>query len=360
MFFKKIFESVFESTTTIISFNSEIKSIKVKIFTSKIILLDKTYPNDNPLKNTKIPKLQLPSSIIENTEDDLTIFKYMFKDKNISEICINNKTNKVSFTGSFDEKEENLKQNINKQIFDYRSVDGIFKKFIEDSPKVSIINPNLVSWYDSMNINSLTLENENIVTSWKDLSKSNSSAIPFTGKVTYSSTALNGKYPGIIMNDSSLYSLLNNGTFNNGFTMFIVFSNIGDQQYNTLINRNTWDFYNDSRYIGDNNGTCLAKSTNNLNNIISPSIFISQESSLTSYFEYLNGKNLYQTTTLKSFYKDSGDYIYIGTREDKATSFNGVMSEIMIYNSILPLNEINLIQSKLSYKWGIDVLSLVN
>ena len=311
MFFKKIFESVFESTTTIISFNSEIKSIKVKIFTSKIILLDKTYPNDNPLKNTKIPKLQLPSSIIENTEDDLTIFKYMFKDKNISEICINNKTNKVSFTGSFDEKEENLKQNINKQIFDSRSVDGIFKKFIED------------------------------------LSKSNSSAIPFTGKVTYSSTALNGKYPGIIMNDSSLYSLLNNGTFNNGFTMFIVFSNIGDQQYNTLINRNTWDFYNDSRYIGDNNGTCLAKSTNNLNNIISPSIFISQESSLTSYFEYLNGKNLYQTTTLKSFYKDSGDYIYIGTREDKATSFNGVMSEIMIYNSILPLNEINLIQSKL-------------
>ena len=97
----KLFESTFGPTTTIILVDVTRRGVQVKIVTNKSTLLDKVYPNSSPVKNIKVPRLQLPYSIIENTNGDVTTFKYVFGDKDISEIGINNRTHRVSFVGSF-------------------------------------------------------------------------------------------------------------------------------------------------------------------------------------------------------------------------------------------------------------------
>lgn len=236
---------------------------------------------------------------------------------------------------------------------------------IDSVPEESdeITTDSLVSWYDGMKNENLTLDGGGVVKAWKDLSNTGSDAIPFTGTCTYSGTALGGKYPGISMNDSSLMAPLATGTFDDGFTLFVVFSNVGNQQFNTLVNRSEilhgnypgpWDFYQNTRLIG-NNSIASVNAVTNFNTSMTPSIFIAQASATASYSEFLNGGNFFQTDSLKSNYKDTGDELYIGTRRDQVTSFNGVMSEIMIYNKVLNQSELDSVQSYLATKWGITV-----
>ena len=223
-------------------------------------------------------------------------------------------------------------------------------------------NNGLVLWLDSTD-KSTVIENNGIVSQWIDKSNSKANAIPWVGSCTYSQTGFNGKKPGITMNATSLYSHLESGTFGSGVTMFCVFTNNAGQQYNTLLSRsdpvNTnypgpWDMYNNVLYVGNSSTNSVYEYNTDINlaNPMGPSLIVRQLSNSTNDNEWINGGSLYSNDTEK-YYQDTGNYIYIGSRGDKATSFNGVMSEIILYNRILTSQEIDKISNYLYKKWEI-------
>lgn len=241
------------------------------------------------------------------------------------------------------------------------TVPSSYNKTCTDFP---IENTNLVLWLDASDLSTIVSSSSGLISQWIDKSKSKADAVPFFGDIKYSEESLNS-LPGIILNESSLYSPLPVGTFNNGVTFFVVFSSVGDQPYNALISRSDcsnsqypgpWDLYNNEVYIGNsysNNIGSVAISTNlTLAADIKPSISIFQASNSTP-ISYLLGNNYYTDNSLKTKYQDTGSYIYIGSRADGATSFNGVMSEILIFNSILTMEQVDSVKIYLSKKWNI-------
>lgn len=225
----------------------------------------------------------------------------------------------------------------------------------------------LVLWLDAADTRTLVLSG-NVVSQWNDKSQSKANAIPWVGSSTYSSTAFNNVKPGVSMNATSLYAPLAAGTFSSGVTMFCVFTNNAGQQHNTLLTRTSnvnlgypapWDMYNNELLVG--NGTTSQvygyNTTNNLSNKIGPSVMVRQLSSTTNDNEWLNGGSL-TTGDTENYFQDSGEYIYIGSRSDKVTSFSGVMSEIILYNRVLTSEAIDEISSYLYKKWGITGTSV--
>lgn len=232
-----------------------------------------------------------------------------------------------------------------------------------------ILSDNLVLWLDASDISTIitssgeTPVSGDSVTQWNDKSKSKANATPFVGNSIYNSKALNS-LPGIELNETSLYSPIQTGTFNNGVTFFIVFSSTGNQSYNTLINRSDlsnenyagpWDIHNNSVYIGNSSTNSFGNATISnftLATNIEPSIAVFQASNDTPVNYWLNNDHYTNGNFLKN-YQDTGSYIYIGSRADEVTSIDGVMSEIMVFDSILTNEQIEKIQLHLSKKWGI-------
>lgn len=230
----------------------------------------------------------------------------------------------------------------------------------------SISTNGIVLWLDAADSSSVVVDSTGAVSQWNDKSRYAANAVPFVGSCQYSSKGLNGVLPGITMNQTSLYSPLATGTFNNGVTMFVVFSSNGGQTYGTLVTRTDtskqnypgpWDMYNTTRAVGNNINIGSATSTNNVNSSMSPSIFAYQSSSVTPINEWINGTN-YFTSSKQSYYKDTGSFVYLGSRGDKVTSFSGVMSEIILYNRVLNITEMNTVQEYLASKWQISASTM--
>ena len=232
-----------------------------------------------------------------------------------------------------------------------------------------VYSSNMVLWLDASVSSSVQLDSNGGVTQWIDQSPSKANALPYLGVCGYKKNALNN-LPGVTINDAGLYSPIPAGTFSNGFTFFVVFSNVGNQTYNTLIERsdpvNTnypapWGNYNGLRYIGNSstNGFFYANSTNTFSKSMGPTIFTYQSSPSMETKEWFNGSNIFYFWAT-AYYQDTGEYIYIGTRGDKYITFNGVMSEIIVYNTYLTVDQINSVNGYLSKKWGIDITELAD
>ena len=235
------------------------------------------------------------------------------------------------------------------------------------------LSTGLVLWLDSSNTDSLVLSGSN-VTQWNDLSTSGSNAVPFVGTSTYSDNCFNGSFPGVTMNATSMYSPLPVGTFNDGITAFVVFVNVGLQSNNALISRTSTnnpslagpiDMYNSSRFVGDSSTTGTSPNTVgtpvgtpvNFNAPLAGSLYNVSVSATTGWSESLNGVNVFSNTGYEAYYQDAGDYFYIGSRGDQYTTMNGVISEVLVYNSVLSESDQLSVQSYLANKWAIDIYS---
>lgn len=234
---------------------------------------------------------------------------------------------------------------------------------------------NLVLWLDASDSSTIVtsgpLTSGAIVTQWNDKSKSKAVLTEFinnytgTNKTTYNPTGFNG-LPTMVMPSTSMITPIQTGTFSTGFTFFCVFSSQGNQAYNTLVNRSDptitsdaapWEVHNNYVYIGKSSSGTTSGNTNGLftlATVVDPSIAVLQASPSSPVNYYLNN-DLYTNNELLSYYEDTGTNIYIGSRGDMLTSFNGMMSEIMIFDAVLTLEQIQNVQQYLSSKWSVDL-----
>lgn len=248
----------------------------------------------------------------------------------------------------------------------------------------SVDASNLVLWLDASDASTVSTSgsttsggvstpiNGGVVTAWKDKSSSALTAVPFVSQndegdsTTYTTNGMNG-LAGIDMNATSMVVPMSTGTFSGGFTLFVVFLSAGDQSYDTLINRTDsktqsypgpWEVHNNYIYIGNSSTNAYSNATTNavftLSSQIDPSIYCLQGSNNSPVNCWLNN-DLYTNNQLEGYYQDTGSNIYIGSRGDEVTSFNGIMSEIMVFNAVLTLSQVQNVQKYLSSKWKIDM-----
>jgi len=160
--------------------------------------------------------------------------------------------------------------------------------------------------------------------------------------------------------------------FTQALTMFIVYVNSGTQtQYTGLLARQDT--------LSTNNGNPFQMYYTNTTSILK--LITSQYDAIT----FSNSYNIFQTTptllniTLNQTAQtmtmsangsnyplggggswtpvDSGTRITIGGRMDSNITFNGTLYEVLVYNTVLPQQQVNSIQSYLAKKWNISMTS---
>lgn len=222
----------------------------------------------------------------------------------------------------------------------------------------------LTLWLDASNTSSLTLSG-NDLTSWKDISPTNAQCSVYTGTPQYSRTAFNSKYPGVILNVSSFVYNIAPGTYTQGMSIFAAFTSVGNQVYNSLVSRtdqnmnnipSPFDFYNGTRVFGDNGLT-----NNSFYSTVSPftlatnlgptvaSFVLNPAAKL--YTESVNGVEVFTNSSFASKYFDNGNQVFVGSRGDKLSSMNGVIGEILIYNTALTQEQQTDVYTYLYNKW---------
>ena len=217
-------------------------------------------------------------------------------------------------------------------------------------------------WYDAADPlgNGSKPANGAQISSWVDKSP-NKINMAGTGNPTVVPNSLNS-LPGIQINapGASFFSTgIPAGTYNSGITSFAVYKNLGGVQYNTIVSRNRngsnlpqpMDVYNDGRlwasgpgsYGGRGGGANLFQTN--------PAIF-TYNLGAKNLATYLNGKNDFNGDGFDT--ADVGDTLWIGTRGDKVTGFNGIVYEVIVFIGPLNDNDRQSVEGYLASKWGIN------
>lgn len=195
---------------------------------------------------------------------------------------------------------------------------------------------------------------------WNDKSGNGYNAIANNGLPTFVDTGL----PSIQLSTENNYKCdIPTGTFNNGMTIFVVYQSTGTpSNYETLISRtdvniaDPFDMYNDSRIIGDSYDTITVTSPITIKNNLTPSIFYcNMDSTNLIYSESNNFINILNSEF--TYWNDTNNSgkLYIGTREDNYTKFNGFINEILIFNEPLTKLQKYQVEGYLAYKWNFQI-----
>ena len=231
-------------------------------------------------------------------------------------------------------------------------------------------------WLDANDLSSITKDvNENII-GWNDksvnsrLSTKIGVATNNIGTIKYGLSKFNN-LPGIEFYTGSTTATIGYGlkypvpanTFTNGITIFIVFKKTNKSLVNEiLIGRNVspWhpspiDLYSSNRYIGNGNTTSatLFSGAPNISDASSNNLYsITISSSL--YDEYNNGISTFRKTQSIIYGDTNTTDITIGQRIDYNNQFNGVISEILLYNSVFTNSNRQKVEGYLAWKWGLQ------
>jgi hypothetical protein len=81
---------------------------------------------------------------------------------------------------------------------------------------------------------------------------------------------------------------------------------------------------------------------------------IIQQSPSTTYNEYVNGSTTSSLSATGFSASDAATLVYIATRDDKVTSFNGFMCELIVYNQMIGLTAQQRVEGYLAWKWGLQ------
>ena len=233
-----------------------------------------------------------------------------------------------------------------------------------------ILDPTSISgltvWLDANTVSGSYLNQPNNntgVSTWVDKSGNNYNATPAEGTPTFVTSGING-FPSVKLSTGNNYVCeVPTGTFDAGMTIFIVYKSVGTPSaYETLITRNEvnvpnpFDMYNDIRDIGDGVDQDSIESPVNINGNTTPSIFYANMDANNSI--YLESNQFINIANFSINYWDDSlneDQLFIGTRADLFTQFNGYISEVLIFNKSLSKLEQYKIEGYLAYKWKFEI-----
>ena len=197
--------------------------------------------------------------------------------------------------------------------------------------------------------------NGTVLTSWIDKSgKSknatgvNSPTVVTSGVNSLSVVSYNGS--------SYSYSSIAAGSFPSGMVIFIVYKVNGAVTYCAPITRTIGnmgypiDQYNSVRYMGGPGGGSSWSHASATSTTLFSQIILTSGANILS--EYVNGTSA--TVTGAFPYYDTASFIYIGTRDDKVTSFNGYMCEAIVYNAVFTTLQRQQVEGYLAWKWGLQ------
>jgi hypothetical protein len=209
------------------------------------------------------------------------------------------------------------------------------------------------------------------ITTWYDKSLNAYNAIA-TGSPVLQTGALNS-LPGIAFvgnTGPTIYytAAIPPRVFSNATTFFVVYNNTADNGNNSLLTRSFLgnnignpDINNDSITITNSsspygyNGYGITSLYNT-----SPSLFeLSIDQVGNAVHQWITGTAqgiIYQGygPLTPSTADANNDGIYIGTRGDNGTSFQGVFYEIIAYNTVLSTSERQTVEGYLAWKWGLQ------
>jgi len=221
--------------------------------------------------------------------------------------------------------------------------------------------PSLRLWLDANEISGTYLNqplNGNQVSIWHDKSNSNCNAIPVNTNIpTFVSNGING-LPSIQLTIDNNYVVpLPITTFINGMFIYIVYQINGTPLTNvSLISRNNSNIANPfiitdtNRVIGNGTNQTTITSPINISTQTSPSLFNADIDSKTLIYKEYNLFQ-YQCNGLISNYGDSfnDNKLFIGNY------FNGLISEILIFNEPLSQEQKYSVEGYLAYKWNLEM-----
>ena len=240
----------------------------------------------------------------------------------------------------------------------------------------SIFNPNTISsltlWLDANTISGTYLNQPNNgdpVSTWYDKSINEYNAVPANTNVpTFVSSGINN-LPSIQLTTNYNYVIpIPTGTFTNGMFVYIVYQSNGTPtQLESLISRsNTTNAdpfyaYNNIRGIGDGTNPIEITSPINIQNQTTPSLFNANiDSNALTYNEY----NLFESQYSGSItnYNDTlnNNQLFIGTNSNFELQYNGLISEILIFNEPLTQEQKYSVEGYLAYKWNLQIYLPLN
>jgi hypothetical protein len=229
--------------------------------------------------------------------------------------------------------------------------------------------PGCVLWLDANDSNTLVLSGSN-VTTWNDKSEYgfHMDASADAGSVTYSSNAFNGLPAIQFANNGRLCNAMQQYLFNSNVTAAVVFQKTGlDGTLDTVIGRyfgSTPIFGGDTssgnvRIIGNGTTTRTFDASGAFSlRTIQPNIFVFQTGSDLSWNEFWNGiqQPIGGATDVGTVaYSDasSGNVLTIGGfGTTPARTFNGLVSEVILFNTRLDRFERQSLEGYLANKWN--------
>jgi hypothetical protein len=234
------------------------------------------------------------------------------------------------------------------------------------TPRVTISIPTTIAgiqmWMDGADPagTGVVPSNGSVLSTWVDKSGKSFSATGVNSP-TVVTNAVNSKSAVSYNGSSYSYSTVASGTFSTAMNIFFVYKVNGAVSYPAPVTRGQTnngspiDQYNVTRYLGgySYNGYSSAWSHASAT---STTLFtqLIQQSPSTTYNEYVNGSTTASLSVTGFSASDAASYVYIGTRDDKVTSFNGYMCELIIYNAMVGLAAQQKIEGYLAWKWGIQ------
>jgi hypothetical protein len=202
--------------------------------------------------------------------------------------------------------------------------------------------------------------NGSVLSTWTDKSGKSYSSTGVNSP-TVVTNAVNSKSAVSYNGSNYSYSTIAAGVFSTAMIIFFVYKVNGAVTYTTPVTRGVFtngspiDQYNNTRFLGGNsyNGYTSAYSHASAT---STTLFtqIIQQSPSTSYNEYVNGSTTSSLSVTGFSASDTASFVYIGTRDNKGTTFNGYMCELIVFNQLIGLTAQQKIEGYLAWKWGIQ------
>jgi len=237
--------------------------------------------------------------------------------------------------------------------------------------------PGLTAWYDAADPLGTGFQpaNGTVISTWVDKTSESLNPMIATGSPTYTTGSQNG-LPGITISGNSGFNMTNyfqayvpSGTFLSELNAFVVYKNTSRVDYNTVITRSSTaaqynaplDMYNSRFYAGVYPGSYAELNSsfdlyNTTTSILNVTLTQSTQAS-SRFTAYRNGTGATLTLTGGSnlwIPSDTGTHLYLGTRGDKYTGFNGIFYEAMVFNYPLTPSGRQYVEGYLAWKWGLQ------
>jgi hypothetical protein len=202
--------------------------------------------------------------------------------------------------------------------------------------------------------------NGTVLTSWIDKSGNSKNAVGINSP-TVVTNAVNSRSAVSYNGSSYSYSSISAGTFSTAMNIFFVYKVNGSVSYMAPMTRGQGnngspiDQYNQTRYLGGGSYNGYSSAWSHAS-ATSTTLFsqIIQQSPSTTYNEYVNGSTTSSLSATGFSASDSGTVVYIATRDDKVTSFNGYMCELIVFNVMIGLTAQQRVEGYLAWKWGLQ------